>query len=31
MIRLLREELELCTAQAGCATLADIDSDLLYQ
>lgn len=29
MIRLLREELELCMALAGCATLADIDKATL--
>lgn len=29
MLRTLREELELCMAQAGCATLADITSDML--
>ena len=31
MIRLLREELELCMALAGCATLADITPDLLCE
>ena len=29
MIRLLREELEVCMALAGCATLADIDAGAL--
>ena len=29
LIKLLREELELCMAQAGCATLADIGPDCL--
>jgi len=29
MIKLLREELELCMALAGCATLADIDASKL--
>lgn len=29
LLRTLREELELCMAQAGCATLADITPDLL--
>lgn len=29
MIRLLREELEICMAQAGCATLQDIGPDAL--
>lgn len=31
MLKLLREELELCMAQAGCATLADIGEDMIYQ
>lgn len=31
LLRTLREELELCMAQAGCATLADITPDLLLQ
>jgi isopentenyl diphosphate isomerase/L-lactate dehydrogenase-like FMN-dependent dehydrogenase len=31
MIRLLREEFELCMALAGCATLADITPDLLCE
>jgi len=31
MLRLLREELELCMALAGCATLADITPDLLCE
>ncbi|MCX8146678.1 MAG: alpha-hydroxy-acid oxidizing protein [Azovibrio sp.] len=31
MLKLLREELELCMAQAGCATLADISEDMIYQ
>lgn len=30
MLRLLREELELCMAQAGCATLADIVPDAIF-
>jgi isopentenyl diphosphate isomerase/L-lactate dehydrogenase-like FMN-dependent dehydrogenase len=29
MIRLLREELEVCMAQAGCASLAEIGSEML--
>lgn len=29
LLRTLREELELCMAQAGCATLADITTELL--
>jgi len=29
MIKLLREELEICMALAGCATLADIDANAL--
>ena len=29
LLRTLREELELCMAQAGCATLADITPDLV--
>jgi isopentenyl diphosphate isomerase/L-lactate dehydrogenase-like FMN-dependent dehydrogenase len=29
MIKLLREELEVCMALAGCATLADISADAL--
>lgn len=29
MLQLLREELEICMAQAGCATLAEIGSDCL--
>lgn len=31
MIKLLREELEICMAQAGCATLAEINSDTLLR
>lgn len=31
LIRLLREELELCMALAGCATLADITPDCIDQ
>ena len=31
MLRLLREELELCMAQAGCATLADIDPAMIFR
>lgn len=31
MIRLLREELEVCMALAGCATLADIDRGALFR
>lgn len=31
MIRLLREELEVCMALAGCATLADIDAGALLR
>lgn len=31
MIKLLREELEICMAQAGCATLADIGSGALLR
>ncbi|MES2039440.1 MAG: alpha-hydroxy acid oxidase [Pseudomonadota bacterium] len=31
MIKLLREELEICMAQAGCATLDDIDSGALLR
>ena len=30
LMRTLREELELCMAQAGCATLADITPDILF-
>ncbi len=30
MIRLLREELELCMALTGCPTLADIDAGLIH-
>ncbi|WP_339583568.1 alpha-hydroxy acid oxidase [Aquabacterium sp. G14] len=30
MLRTLHEELELCMAQAGCATLADITPDILF-
>lgn len=30
LMRTLREELELCMAQAGCATLADITPDLIH-
>ena len=30
LLRTLREELELCMAQAGCATLADITPDLIH-
>ncbi|MDR2636742.1 MAG: alpha-hydroxy-acid oxidizing protein, partial [Zoogloeaceae bacterium] len=29
LLRTLREELELCMAQAGCATLEEIDRDML--
>lgn len=31
MLRLLREELEACMAQAGCATLADISSAMIFK
>jgi isopentenyl diphosphate isomerase/L-lactate dehydrogenase-like FMN-dependent dehydrogenase len=31
MIKLLREELEVCMALAGCATLDDIDSGALVR
>ena len=31
LLRTLREELELCMAQAGCATLADVTPDLLMK
>lgn len=31
MLRLLREELEVCMAQAGCATLADIDPAMIFR
>ncbi len=31
MLRLLREELEACMAQAGCATLADIGPQMIYR
>lgn len=31
MLRLLREELEICMAQAGCATLAEIGPDMIYR
>ncbi|MCE1171754.1 MAG: alpha-hydroxy-acid oxidizing protein [Azovibrio sp.] len=31
MLKLLREELELCMAQAGCATLAEIRRDMIYR
>ena len=31
MLRLLREELEVCMAQAGCATLADIGPQMIYR
>lgn len=31
MLRCLREELEVCMAQAGCATLDDIDASCLYR
>lgn len=31
LLRTLREELELCMAQTGCATLADITPDLLLK
>lgn len=31
LLRLLCEELELCMAQAGCATLADIVPDLIFR
>jgi 4-hydroxymandelate oxidase len=31
MIKLLREELEICMALAGCATLADIDAGALLR
>ncbi|WP_303784725.1 alpha-hydroxy acid oxidase [Azovibrio restrictus] len=31
MLKLLREELELCMAQAGCASLADIRQDMIYR
>jgi 4-hydroxymandelate oxidase len=31
MLKLLREELELCMAQAGCATLADIRPELIFR
>lgn len=31
MLKLLREELEVCMAQAGCATLADIGPDRIFR
>lgn len=31
MLRLLREELEVCMAQAGCATLADIGPAMIFK
>lgn len=31
MLKLLREELELCMAQAGCATLADIGPEMIFR
>jgi len=31
MLKLLREELELCMAQAGCATLADIRPEMIFR
>lgn len=31
MLRLLREELEVCMAQAGCATLADIGPAMIFR
>lgn len=31
LIRLLREELEVCMAQAGCATLTDIGPDRIFR
>ena len=31
MIKLMREELELCMAQAGCATLADIGPEMIFR
>ena len=31
MLRLLREELEACMAQAGCATLADISNAMIFK
>lgn len=31
LLRSLREELEVCMAQAGCATLADIDPDMIHR
>jgi len=31
MLKLLREELELCMAQVGCATLADIGPEMIFR
>lgn len=31
LLKLLRGELEVCMAQAGCATLADIGPDMIYR
>ncbi|HRO61707.1 MAG TPA: alpha-hydroxy-acid oxidizing protein, partial [Burkholderiaceae bacterium] len=31
MIRLLREEFELCMALSGCATVSDIDPGMLVE
>nr|MBL8412398.1 alpha-hydroxy-acid oxidizing protein [Dechloromonas sp.] len=31
MLKLLREELELCMAQAGCATLAEIGPEMIFR
>jgi isopentenyl diphosphate isomerase/L-lactate dehydrogenase-like FMN-dependent dehydrogenase len=31
MLKLLREELEICMAMAGCATIADINSGALLR
>lgn len=31
MLKLLREELELCMAQAGCATLAEIRPEMIFR
>lgn len=31
LLRSLREELEVCMAQAGCATLADIGPDMIHR
>ena len=31
LLRLLREELEVCMAQAGCATLAEIGPAMIFR